>query len=207
MSLAHLLHGCLWMLVSTALWSRCLLNKIYCSGGNLLVPTFHTQTHARTYTKFITRMEKVKVLGFFLVCHVIYHTEHRTWAQTGYSHVDVSVRSTSYVLGLTYDSAWWDESSPWMSSIKICSSGPLLVAFIAHSFTRQTVVIEASLQAEKNLSFRCHTAKELLSEHFEVLFGDSDFIVTSSKAPRFKSLHLTWECNSEYTKHTCTFIV
>lgn len=57
-----------------------------------------------------------------------------------------------------------------MSSIKISSSGAPLVAFIAHSLTRQTVMIEASFQAEKNLSFRCHPAEEVLSEHLELLF-------------------------------------
>lgn len=75
-----------------------------------------------------------------------------------------------------------------MSSIKISSSGAPLVAFIAHSLTRQMVMIEASFQAEENLSFRCHTAEEVLSEHLELLFN-SDFIQT--RAPVFKSLHLT----------------
>lgn len=86
-----------------------------------------------------------------------------------------------------------------MSLIKISSSGALLVAFIAHSLTRQTVMIEASFQAEENLSFRHHTAEEVLSEHLELLFRNSDFFLTSLKAFRFKLLQQTRECNSEYT--------
>lgn len=67
-----------------------------------------------------------------------------------------------------------------------CSAGWLYCSYSYKTESSDWSIISSC----RNLSIRCHTAGELLSERLELVLGGSQFTATSSEGPRFKSPYL-----------------